>query len=817
MLRSTLKSILPWLSIRSKLIIAFVGLSIVPLALVGLYSIYLNVQTMEKTALENLTHDVHTIRENTSNFLGSIESDLRVLRNSSPLDRLIMVLGRRSPARPKVILDQLQSEILSFAQTKQIYYQIRVLDDDGDELLRIEATDVSDTVSAFRMVGPTELRHARESFYFLLTDRLRKDQIAFAPGELVDEQNRRIPVISFAMPLIGSQNRVGTLIANVFAKDLFRVIEAKRHLEVQGKIVLVNSDGHYLYHSEKKKDWNKLLASREDDNLQHDYPGSTVTAILSGNEGTVAEGVDEIFSYGPLFSATVGDKVTPGFTMPYFVFESVPREFVLGPVRSFAWTFASFLGAFLLLAIGLGLLATRQFTRPIAELHRGAAIISKGNYGQRLRVESHDEIEKLAEQFNAMAASLESHEREIQHHRTKLEEMVRKRTFELNEEKTKLQAILDHVPSAIVLLDKDFRIRSASAAFSTITGRRFEEVGGKDCEAVFFNNSFCLECVCRKAMATGKIEGHVDQTYDHKLGERFIEHIAIPMHDNGEVDSILEIITDITERKRFEKNLLQAERLAAAGEMSAIIAHEFRNSLTSIKMILQLHSESKHLNRSERNSLDVALDSIDQMESIVTELLNFARPKPMEVHVKSLNTIVEESLAFAHPRISKQNISVKKILDAELPPFPLDEPLMKESIMNVLINAAHAIDNDVRKTNLGEIQILTRRQYLRKTLQDFGIDKSWRRDASNPVGAEIVLPKGTDCAVVEISDNGSGIEQQFLPRIFDPFFTTKTNGTGLGLPMVKRTVNAHGGIVAVSSTVHKGTTVKLYLPLHHEA
>lgn len=808
--------IIPWLSIRSKLIIAFVGLSIVPLALVGLHGIFSNVQMMEKIALENLTHDVHTIRENTANFLSNIESDLRVLRNSSLLDRFISTQEQSSTTQKEHLLQQLRSEILALAQTKDIYYQIRIVDNDGDELLRIEAMDVTDTGSAFRNVRTNELRHARESFYFLLIDRLTRDQIAFVPSELVDEQNRRISVISFAMPLIGSKEHVGILIANVFAKDLFQAIESKRHLDMRGKVVLVSSDGHYLYHSDKKKDWNRLLASREEDNIQHDYPVSTVKAILSGNEGTVIEGVDEIVSYGPLFFTTVGEKVTPSFAIPFFVFESVPKDFVLGPVRSFAWTFASFLGVFLVVAIGLGLLATRQFTKPIAELHHGAEIISKGSYGHRLRVETHDEIEKLAEQFNAMASSLESHEKEIQQHRTKLEEMVRKRTYELNEEKTKLQAILDHVPSAIVLLDKDFQILSASAAFSTITGRRFEEVRGKDCRAVFFKNGFCRECVCRKAMATGKIEGHVDQTSDQTMGERFIEHIAIPMNENGDVDSILEIITDVTERKRFEKKLLQAERLATAGEMSAIIAHEFRNSLTSIKMILQLHNESENLNRSERKSLDVALNSIEQMENIVAELLNFARPKPLEFQVKSLNNIIVESLAFAQPQISKQNISVKKMLDSELPPCLVDEPLMKEALMNVLLNAAHAVNNDGRKLHRGEIQVLTKRECLRKTLQDFGIADGKRIDDSNSLGAEIVLRKGTDCALVEINDNGCGIERKTLPRIFDPFFTTKTNGTGLGLPMVKRTVNAHGGIVAVSSTLGKGTSVKFYLPLNHE-
>jgi signal transduction histidine kinase len=80
-----------------------------------------------------------------------------------------------------------------------------------------------------------------------------------------------------------------------------------------------------------------------------------------------------------------------------------------------------------------------------------------------------------------------------------------------------------------------------------------------------------------------------------------------------------------------------------------------------------------------------------------------------------------------------------------------------------------------------------------------------------------VLEKGSLCAIVEIADSGCGMTKEQLLRIFDPFYTTKTNGTGLGLPMVKRTVNAHGGIVAVTSQVGKGTEVRILFPIPHES
>jgi len=812
-----LKNILPWLSIRAKLIIAFAGLSVIPVALVGLHGVFSNAKMMKQIAFENLTHDVRTIREKTANFLTGVETDLRLLQNASFVQRFVTVLeGSAEPAKEQVI-EQLALELHAFARTKQIYYQIRIIDNAGDELLRIEYRTHNDSLPSFRSAPASELRQGFESYYLLLAEGLTKGEIAFTPAEVLHESAERIPVISFVMPLFGSKDRNGLLIANIFAKDLFRVIETHRHLNLQGKIVLATSNGHYLYHSEKKKDWNKLLASREYDNLQHDYSPSIVAKLLSGQEGMIDEGIDEIISFGPLFSprGTSFTHQPRAFSNPFFVFESLPKETVLGPVWAFSRTFVAFLIVFLFTAVGLGLLATRQFTKPIAMLQQGAEVITKGNYGHRLQVKTHDEIEELAQQFNVMAASLEAHEREILRHRTKLQEMVQDRTTELTEEKAKLQALLDNVPSAVVLLDQQFRIQAASAAFSGVTGYRFEEVRGQDCQSVFCKDGFCQECVSRQAMLSGNTESHVDQTADQAGAERYIEHVAIPLKENGHVSSILEIITDITKRKQLEQRLLQTERLTAAGEMSALIAHEFRNSLTSIKMILQLQHESKNLLSHERKSLDVALNSIYHMEGVVTELLNFARPSPMEFRSVQLSDVINDSISFIESHLRK-NIRIEKSLRDHLPPIELDAPHFKEAMINILLNAAQAIESKPGMKRKEIVSVRAQTTTLGKELCDFRLrdiigdghnNDGWR------TGREIALEKGTRCILVEVSDTGPGIPRNLLNRIFDPFFTTKSNGTGLGLPMVKQTVNAHGGIVIVESRKGKQATFRIYLPL----
>src|SRR5208283_4908898 len=479
------------------------------------------------------------------------------------------------------------------------------------------------------------------------------------------------------------------------------------------------------------------------------------------------------------------------FSVTVYAVESVPESVIMGRARSFALVFAGWTILFLVSAIGLGLLATRQFTRPIAQLESGAEIIAKGNYEHRLHVETNDEIGTLADQFNVMAASLEARGKEIVQHHAKLEEMVHQRTRELLEEKTKLQALLDNVPSAFILLDKNFRIQTVSAAFEGLTHVALPDVRGKDCGHLFGNGDACHDCLCRKAVESGMAESRIERVIDQEQGERFIERIAIPMKENEEVNSVLQIITDVTKRKRFEQELVYTEKLTAAGEMSSFVAHEFRNSLTSIKMILQLLRESKRISRTEKKSLDVALDSMSHMEGIVIELLDFARPKPMQMAAWNLNTIVHESLEFVKSHMREKRVDLIEKLELPSDLLRLDESRIKESIINILLNAIQSMNAHPGVNRCGTITVVTKRERLRETMRDI----AFGREGEGKHHSEIVLEKGSKCAVIEITDTGSGIEKDQLSRIFDPFYTTKINGTGLGLPMVKRSVNAHGGVV----------------------
>ncbi len=493
----------------------------------------------------------------------------------------------------------------------------------------------------------------------------------------------------------------------------------------------------------------------------------------------------------------------------YFLFESVEKNDVLGPAHRFAFIFVTLLLVFLIISISAGLIATRQLAVPIRELQRGAKIISQGNYAYRLKIETNDEIEELAHQFNQMAQAVYERETLLAEQQKQLEETVIQRTTELRSEKEKMQAILDNVPSAFLLLDENCHILSASAAIQKITGHSQQKVIGQKCYEIFPNKDICKHCAINNKSGKREITYFVETQTKKNEDTVFIEHISVPLILNDQNPAHLEILTDITERKKFEEHFLQTERLAATGEMAAVIAHEMRNSLTSLKMILQLQRE---LSKTEENaqSLQVATQSIHRMETVVNNLLRFARPANYEFQSKDINQLIEECLLFIQPQFDKKNITITKTFQEEIPEILLDVNHMKEAIINILLNSAQAIDGH------GKILIKSELTRLGRTIEDYGFSDQ-KTFSFHGSSQKVILSKGQRVVRIEFQDNGPGIPSKQLSKIFDPFFTTKLNGTGLGLTTVKRTINQHGGIIRVHSKLKRGTTFQIFLPIRRPA
>lgn len=784
------------LHIRGKLAVAFAGLSIVPVLIVGYLGISSTVQSLQQMAMQNLRHDLTATRERVSAFLQIVEDNVHSVVASSTFQPLLQAIetGEYGVMRERVA--KVLPEILGMVERKRLFYQVKFIDRHGDELFAIEKRD-----TAYHILDESELNRAGTQYHMNMARQIRPNAAVFLPVELRLKNGRdHLPAIGCVYPVV-RRALLGVLVFYIPADRFFSVIERSTQSGPAGKMMLANAEGYFLYHSAKKKDWDRLLAARESENLIAEYGEQSARELLAASADSVIEVGRELVAAAPIFPKY------RGFAGSYTILKSVSKKEINAPVLAFTKLFLGILGFLLLSSLTLAYFATRQLAGPIRKLRQEAGRIARGDYHSRVDIKTYDEIEDLASQFNLMAEAVDQRERELARHREQLELAVQERTQELRQEKDKLQAILDNVPSGFLLIDRDYKIISASAAMERIAGLPPEKLLGRTCYDVLGNAEYCQHCPSQHALAYGTPE----QTFMQRIGEdgeeHFYEHVAVPLKRNGHVESVLEIITDITQRKRLQDQLVHSERLAATGEIAAFIAHEMRNSVTAIRMILQLLRENSEADDADAESLDVALNSLQRIDRVVNDLLQLARPARLLKKSEDLNAIIRDSLALAEHQVMKKGIDVSLELAPDLPHLMLDRDQIKEAIVNLLLNAVQATAPS------GSIRVRTTVKKLSRSMRELGEVGILAAETARIGVQEIVLAKGTRAVEVEISDNGSGIAAEDLPRIFNPFFTTKINGTGLGLSFVKRVINEHGGVITVKSRSGKGSSFSLTIPV----
>jgi PAS domain S-box-containing protein len=239
------------------------------------------------------------------------------------------------------------------------------------------------------------------------------------------------------------------------------------------------------------------------------------------------------------------------------------------------------------------------------------------------------------------------------------------------------------------------------------------------------------------------------------------------------------LIKDIEQQYRMREQMAQAEKLASIGELSAGVAHEINNPLGIILGYTQLmiRGESKKTERFQ--DLKTIEKHVRHCQSIVGDLLNFARSSPPKRELADIHTLIEEVLQLVQYQGDLAQIRICKAYDDRIPDLRLDTKKMKQVLINLIMNASYA---------MGKQGILTLTTHL------------------NPTGDSVIL---------DVTDTGCGIHSKDLARIFDPFFTTKPTdqGTGLGLSVSYGIVKNHGGDISVSSRAGEGTTFSILLPL----
>jgi signal transduction histidine kinase len=219
----------------------------------------------------------------------------------------------------------------------------------------------------------------------------------------------------------------------------------------------------------------------------------------------------------------------------------------------------------------------------------------------------------------------------------------------------------------------------------------------------------------------------------------------------------------------------RAEHLATLGELATGLAHEIRNPLAGIAGVIEIVARDLPTTSPARAVVKDVRQEIARINHIVTDLLQTARPHPPRVRKSDLNTTVEHAVMLGRQQALAKSVEIALHKDPTLPEMEHDSDQIHQVMLNLLLNALQAIDRNGKVT--------------------------------------VTLSSMNGKAIVEVSDNGRGIEPIDLPNIFRPFFTTKGEGTGLGLSLARRIVEDHQGRIDVTSTLGKGTKFAVVLPL----
>jgi two-component system NtrC family sensor kinase len=238
-----------------------------------------------------------------------------------------------------------------------------------------------------------------------------------------------------------------------------------------------------------------------------------------------------------------------------------------------------------------------------------------------------------------------------------------------------------------------------------------------------------------------------------------------------------------------ELGAARREKLASVGLLAAGIAHELNNPLTGILTFASLLRKKLPDGSQDAEDLDLVIQETKRCSTIIRRLLDFAREKTPEKKYADLNRVIEDAVRLVERPAHLHDIEIVLDLAQGLPPAWIDEDLIKQVIVNMVVNAQHAIE-------------------------DKGIITLRNRPCPDPRRPEPGLP-AVPMVEVAIADTGCGIPAQNLQRIFDPFFTTKGvgQGTGLGLSVSHGIVKAHGGAIEVESVVNQGSTFRIFLPM----
>jgi two-component system, NtrC family, sensor histidine kinase HydH len=341
--------------------------------------------------------------------------------------------------------------------------------------------------------------------------------------------------------------------------------------------------------------------------------------------------------------------------------------------------------------------------------------------------------------------------------------------------KTYTENVVESMADALISIDNEKKIVTLNRRAGEILGVAEKELKGKGIGEVLGKKG--------EKLLQGEENRAIVRDEEIKVKQRSGKEIplslsAAPLKDDlGQAIGSVLLLRDLREIRDLQEKVRRGERLASLGRLAAGVAHEIRNPLSSIRGFAQYFRNRFKDREEELEYASIMVKEVDRLNRVITELLDFARPKEPHREPHSLENVFDYSLRLLQPELAKKQVEVERDFEPHLPLVRVDRDQISQAILNLLLNSLESINEG------GKIRVRLGKKDSSPSLQ------------------------------VAISDTGRGIPQEDLGKVFEPFFSTKRKGTGLGLAIVHQIVASHGGDITVESQEGMGTTFRITLPI----
>ena len=469
---------------------------------------------------------------------------------------------------------------------------------------------------------------------------------------------------------------------------------------------------------------------------------------------------------------------------PWAVVVEFPRKEVLAPARLFLRSQVFRIGAVLLVGLLAAWGLSGTITPRLRRLTDAAEAVAAGDYSRQVRVERGDELGRLAGAFNVMARNvqesqhrLEAQVRELQATRSRLEQFVNASDAMIYASRVAGDATVPVYVSENISRLTGYEVQEAlhpAWLRDNVHPEDRERIRGELAEQ-FPTGQFTIEYRFR----------HKDGSYRWILDEGRVRHDA-----TGHAVEVVGAWIDITERKRLETQLRQAQKMEAIGQLAGGVAHDFNNVLTAIAGNAELLQEGFADGDPKRETVEEIRSAASRAESLTRQLLAFSRQQILQPRVLEVNRAVAGMEKMLR-RLIGEDIDLVSVLPREVGHVVADPSQIEQVILNLAVNARDAMPTG------GRLTIET---------ANVEFDAAYARAHAPAVPGRFVM--------IGVSDSGAGMTPEVQARVFEPFFTTKApgKGTGLGLATVYGIVKQSGGFIWVYSEPGQGTAFKIYLP-----